>query len=209
MIFSLYLKSIWQEPLPAWMSSDTWAFPSGHMLFTVTFYGWMALELRKIWLSFCVGLLMLGVGWALMHFGYHSIRDIGGAIGFGTLILVAYYFLLRISVVGKNLPLLGIFLSPLTALFIYLVPKYFPYVYEAQGHLTGFSTGWFLWNKYGKQDLTKPERMRALLMSFLGAVIFMGLGFWVPKAPITILTLSFLMGISISFPGFGLFYRKK
>lgn len=209
MIFSLYLKSIWQEPLPLWIKSDTWAFPSGHMLFTVSFYGWMAFELRKKWLGICAGLIIVGVAWALMHFGYHGPRDIWGAIGFGALTLVAYYFLLQVRLVKENLPLLGLFLSPLTALFICWVPKYFAYAYEAQGQLMGFSLGWFLWNKYCKKELIKSEKSRALLLSFLGAAVFMGLGFLTPKTRVVVLLLSLFMGVSISFPGFGLICRKR
>lgn len=209
MVFSLYLKSIWQEPLPAWMNSDTWAFPSGHMLFTVTFYGWMAFEFRKRWLSICAGTIMLGVGWALVHFRYHTLRDVMASVGFGGATLIAYYFFLKVPLIKRNLPLVGLILSPLTIFFIYLIPKYFAYAYEAQGQLVGFSGGWFLWNRYCRQDLSKPEKIRALLVSFLGAAIFVGLGFVAPKEPITVLILSCLMGFSISFPGFGLLYRKK
>ncbi len=209
MIFSLCLKSIWQEPLPAWMNSDTWAFPSGHMLITVTFYGWMAFELRKLWFSMAIVIIMLGVGWALVHFTYHTLRDVLASVGFGGLTLVAYYFLLRTPFIKKNLSLLGIFLSPLTALFIYLTPKYFSYAYEAQGQLMGFSLGWFLWEKYGKKNLTRPEKIRVLLLSVLGAAVFMGLGFLAPKMPLTVLILTFFMGLSISFPGFGFICRER
>lgn len=208
MIFSLYLKSIWQVPLPSWLKSDTWAFPSGHMLFTVVFYGGMACELRQTWMSLGGLLVMGGVAWALMYFGYHEVRDILGGIGFGGLILIAYYFCRRLSFVKENLPLGGLILSPLTFLFIYLVPKYFSYVYEVQGQLMGFSLGWFLWNKYCRPELSKPEKVKALLVSLLGALICVGIGFLIPKTAALILGVGALMGFSIAFPGFGLLCKK-
>ncbi len=208
-IFNLYLKSIWQEPRPAWLPGDSWAFPSGHMKFTLCFYGWLAFEYRKKWLSVSAALIMLGVGWALVHFRYHTPRDVLASVGFGGLTLIAYYFFLKISFIKKNLPLAGLVLSPLTALFIYLIPKYFSYVYEAQGQLMGFSLGWFLWDKYCPAELTKGEKIMNVILSFLGAGVFIGLGFMVPKTPILVLALSFLAGLSISFPGFGVFCRKR
>lgn len=93
MIYNLGLKSIWKVPLPPLL--DGWAFPSGHMHAAVIFWGWLSIEIRRVWFSEIVLLILLIVAYGLLYHGYHWPLDILGAIGFGGLSLVIYAWLNR------------------------------------------------------------------------------------------------------------------
>lgn len=76
-VFNSLLKCIFKVPLPPALNITDWyAFPSGHMQSAAMFYGWLAYRYNEKWLWIVTTILLLGIGWALQHFGYHDLRDV-------------------------------------------------------------------------------------------------------------------------------------
>lgn len=91
MVFTCTLKTI----LTALGCSP--AFPSGHTLSVVTFYGWLGSwtdcwGISKMWrrLTLTVGLVFYG--WALWFKGYHNVPDIAAAAFIGASLLTLYKY---------------------------------------------------------------------------------------------------------------------
>lgn len=155
MILAKFLKNIWQIPLPEHLGIKEYTFPSGHMQATVAFYGWVMLECRTKTVAAICSIIMLGVAFGLMHFGYHIPRDILGALGFAAVTLAIYRFLL-IKFFINTPERIGILLSVIGLILIYQLPS-IPFLWLPEGALVGFSIGWNiaksapmpigLWNK--------------------------------------------------------------
>lgn len=94
-LFNLFLKYSFAIPLSEErFGKGAFAFPSGHMLSVITFYGWLAYRYHSKLLYICVGILFSGVIFNLFHFEYHLARDIVGAFFFGGILLGVYRYLL-------------------------------------------------------------------------------------------------------------------
>lgn len=155
MIFSKFLKNIWQIPLPLHLVLEGYAFPSGHMQGATVFYGWIMLQCRSIIVTLICSGIMLGVAFGLLHFGYHIPRDIFGALGFALLTIALYHYLLTKFFVNKE-EMSGVFLAVIGLLLIFQLPSII-FLWLAEGALVGFSVGWIiaksapmpmgLWNK--------------------------------------------------------------
>lgn len=91
-VYNLFLKSLFEIPLPETLGKTGWAFPSGHMHVCVVFWGWLTLTYPGTWRKY-IGLfaIYLGAGYALIDSGYHYFNDILGAIGFGGITLAVVY----------------------------------------------------------------------------------------------------------------------
>jgi len=148
MVFNPWLKSLWQIPLLPSLGKVGWSFPSGHTQAAFALYGWLAWEFRQRWLYLTVLVLLGGIGWGLVHFGYHRPVDIPGGILFGLISFLAYYYVLQTPLGKKqNLPLLGLLLFAVGWGFVAAIPGRAPaHMAMAQGALLGFSLG-CLWNK--------------------------------------------------------------
>ncbi|MGE3319589.1 MAG: phosphatase PAP2 family protein [Candidatus Berkiella sp.] len=173
MVYNVYLKSIWQIPLPAPL--EGWAFPSGHMHSTMAFWGALALEYKRFWFRILVLMILAMSGFALVYSGYHYPIDILGAVAFGSLTLLVYRFLLQQSFC-KELPYrLGFLLIPLATLCILLTPPEARklHLWQAYGAMIGFTIGWGL---LSTQQLTKRftfnaiQRLKVLSMALAGAL---------------------------------------
>ncbi len=73
-----------------------YAYPSGHMQLAVTFYGFLALQSREVWVKLLVAIILFGIGFSLIHFKYHTMLDILGAVCFSS-ILLSFDQILRIK----------------------------------------------------------------------------------------------------------------
>ena len=171
MIVSTFLKSIWQIPLPEHLNSQGWAFPSGHMQFAVVFWGWLAWEVRKTWVSITVATMIALVGWALIYLGYHSLRDIIGAFAFGTLSLVIYSQTLRWSTLDSKLSI-GMISTFIGGVMIAFLPHNFPHVWIAEGAIAGFTLGLFVHAhvKLRRAD-AMLQKLAQLFIAFVGIAV--------------------------------------
>lgn len=123
MILNSFLKSIFQIPLPDHLNIKTYAFPSGHMSSAITFYGWLVLNTKNNFIRFILATLIAGVGYSLIHKGFHNIYDIAGSIFFSAILLGIYTWLARKKAVSNNPPLLGYLMIVLSAGIIWYFSK--------------------------------------------------------------------------------------
>lgn len=91
-IINKILKSWFAIPLSSVLNKEGYAFPSGHMQAAFIFYGWLFINIRNGLLRFIFITILCGIGFGLIHYGYHNYFDIIGAIGVGTIIQLIYYF---------------------------------------------------------------------------------------------------------------------
>lgn len=123
MILNSFLKSIFQIPLPAHLNIETYAFPSGHMSTAITFYGWLVLNTKNNFIRFILVALIAGVGFSLIHKGFHNFYDIAGSIFFSAILLGIYTWLARKKEVSNNPPLLGYLIIVFSAGIIWYFSK--------------------------------------------------------------------------------------
>src|SRR6476620_614074 len=72
MIVNVALKWTFQVALaPSIGNPHGYAFPSGHMQSSTVFYGWLDYKIDNKVFRIAALAVILGVGFALMHFGYH------------------------------------------------------------------------------------------------------------------------------------------
>ncbi len=123
MILNSFLKSIFQIPLPPHLNIETYAFPSGHMSSAITFYGWLALNTKNNFIRFILVSLIAGVGYSLIHKGFHNIYDIAGSIFFSAILLGIYTWLARTKQISNNPPLLGYLMITFLSVIIWYFSK--------------------------------------------------------------------------------------
>ncbi len=168
-IYNLWLKSLFKMPLPATVGHEGWGLPSGHVHVSFIFWGWLALQLKPKWLK-AICLTIIGLhSVAVVQAGFHFPVDVIAAIGFGSLTLGLYSYLLRKNIFQNTPALLGIFLSGITLGCIFALPAdtVKNYLWQSQGALIGFSLGWL---NLIQHNVTKPNDFRVPLTQLLIAV---------------------------------------
>jgi hypothetical protein len=157
---------MWHIPLPPEVSSDGYAFPSGHMQSSAAFWGWLAYELRKKWLNYFVITLLFAIGCSLIYMGYHNYNDVIFANIFA-LVEILFYRLILTKVEKEEEPYLGLAFAVLAILVIFIIPKSMPNLWLALGAMLGFSIGSKANNKLIKikeSDFRIPKNCLALLL---------------------------------------------
>lgn len=94
-IVNVALKAFFKIPLSPSLGVVGFAFPSGHMQLATVFYGWILLRFPYGLCRIPVLVLLLCIAAALVHYGYHNIPDILGALVSGIVIITAYSFALK------------------------------------------------------------------------------------------------------------------
>lgn len=102
LIINPLLKSYWQIPLAPHLGNG-FAFPSGHMQAAVVFWGFLAWEIDKAGIYLCVLCGLVGMGFSLVHMGYHQYLDVFGAVIFGLTTLLGYGIILNSLKLSKSL----------------------------------------------------------------------------------------------------------
>lgn len=155
MVLNVLLKSIFLIPLAPELGIKGFAFPSGHMQVSVVLYGALLRAYPRPLLRGILLIILAGIGFGLIHQGYHTLTDVGGAIVFGIFTLYGFSKAALLSRVQKNPALLGLYLIPLTALMmggIELRTGIPPHIAKTFMGLAGFSFFWlgltlFVWKK--------------------------------------------------------------
>jgi len=129
-IYNVYLKQLFQMPLPAYMH-EGFAFPSGHMHSAFVFWGYLATQYRSIMVKAMLGAMIIIGGYGLVYSGYHYPQDILGAWGFGALSIFIYRYL-------PQQP--GFILAMAAALLMCFMDQIKPDMWWALGILITFST---------------------------------------------------------------------
>ncbi len=92
------LKIFFHLPRPYWVNPDvraltshsSFAFPSGHSLGAVTFWGLLATGIRRRGFTLLVAFLVVSVGVSRIFLGVHFPSDVIAGFGFGLLILIGF-----------------------------------------------------------------------------------------------------------------------
>ncbi|MBA4749022.1 MAG: phosphatase PAP2 family protein [Alphaproteobacteria bacterium] len=168
MLLNPYLKSLFEIPLNPCLQKTGWAFPSGHMQTTFSLWGWLIWEIKRKDFALFGVLLITAVGGSLLHFQYHNLLDLGGAVGFGALTLLIYKAACTF-LPPKNHPYLGTMMAALGLVLIYLTPENLPHMWIAEGALVGFSLGWGAYHRWDRDSWTFKKRF-TVATAFIGIV---------------------------------------
>lgn len=144
-ILNLWLKSIFQVPLPEAVGHEGWAFPSGHMTATAVFYGWLAYSIRRPWAWVAFTALLGAEGWAIVKLGYHYPSDIWASVVVSSCLLVLYGWLATRRIFdGGAVAFLGVVMALLSVAMIMGIPKerWELYLFVSLGSLIGVYTAW-------------------------------------------------------------------
>lgn len=142
LIVAAFIKHLFKVPLMPHLG-EGWSFPSGHMFAACTFWGFLALELRNKIFSIFVTVLLIGIGFSLMHGNYHILIDVLAAVVFSFIYIILYRFLLSSTPLDQNNALLGLFAFLFGGLLIYSMP-FKPIFYLPMGALLGLAIGCLL-----------------------------------------------------------------
>lgn len=126
-ILNTYLKNYWQVPLDPRVGQG-YAFPSGHMQIAFVFWGFLAWHFKNLALRIFVGLITLGIGWALVQKGYHIPKDVLASFIAGA--IVVFFAVVIDKIGGENEKYFILILFALTGLLMYVRPSplYAPHV---------------------------------------------------------------------------------
>ena len=117
-INNMVLKTLFTIPLEPYLHHAGYAFPSGHMQFATVFYTWLALY-SVSWLSrVFLALLLIGIGFGLVHYGYHSIDDVLAGLTVGLVLVMLYRYALHHC--AKILPWILLGLTTISLIYIHI-----------------------------------------------------------------------------------------
>jgi len=200
MIFNAFLKSIWQIPRPAEMGTG-FAFPSGHMQTAVVFWCWIGFEFRHKYLWLFIAFLLSGIAFGLIHFNYHILRDILGALLFGSLTIFCYASLLKTPFFRLYISASGLILALISIPLLIYNTRDSLSLWLAEGSLVGFSLGWLLQSKIGTIASSLRIKLIQITVALLGilAIQFLFLG-CIPHPPqaLSVFVAYFAMGFWVS-----------
>lgn len=94
LVVNVALKGTFKVPLALSLHKVGYAFPSGHMQLATVFYVWLALYLPFWWLRVVIACMLAGIGAALIHYGYHDLKDVLGGFSCGLLLIACFGYLL-------------------------------------------------------------------------------------------------------------------
>jgi membrane-associated phospholipid phosphatase len=150
-VFSALLKTIFRVPLNPALGIEGFSFPSGHMQAAVAFYGWLFLSYPQRLIRGALLVILGGIGWALIHKGYHVFLDVAGAVAFGSLTIYAFRKITPLPFFQRNPARLGFCLLPLIGVMMAIlsyrtgIPKH---TWKVPCILSGFSLSWFLFHHH-------------------------------------------------------------
>lgn len=137
LILNPALKTFYHIPLPSHLG-EGFAFPSGHMQAAAVFWGCLAFEWNKKWLTVSILFLLTGIGFALIHLNYHNFLDVSSAVLFAMITLIIYHFLYQLFN-HKNPAWIGFSLLMFTIPLLYYISDLKPTVWLAVTALLGLS----------------------------------------------------------------------
>ncbi len=95
MVFNAYLKSVFQVPLNPEIGKIGWAYPSGHAMFDVVFWGALFIQTRKPWVLVLGLAISISGFFGMVYKRYHNWPEILGGVCSGGLVLTAFYCWIR------------------------------------------------------------------------------------------------------------------
>ncbi|MBA2709171.1 MAG: hypothetical protein H0U57_01060 [Tatlockia sp.] len=161
------LKITFKVPLSPSIHHVGFAFPSGHMQLATTLYLWFAMRVHNIWFSALIFLLLCGIAWGTIHFGYHNFFEISGGVFFALVTLFFYYF-----VEIKAPKILAAIVITLATLLLIYIQFYLPMPNAWKGF-------YGLWGFIIAEKIVKPKsfltnkrvKLLATIFFLLGAIV--------------------------------------
>lgn len=142
-VFNAFLKSVFKVPLNPALGKEGFAFPSGHMQTAVVVYGWVCLIYTHRLVRGALLLILGGIGYGLIHQGYHDFPDVFAAVVVGITTVYGFVHLVRLSPLQKNPARLGLALLLFSGILMILLPRIPAHLWKTLFLLTGFSLSWF------------------------------------------------------------------
>lgn len=167
-IINATLKATFAIPLNPSLGIEGFAFPSGHMQSSVILYGWFIKNNRKYWLKTLNVILLIGIGFGLVHFGYHDYIDVFGGVFVGISLIMIFSKLSDIY--GIRLLVSLISFGALLLIYLSITYRILEYVWKMYYALLGVvcSTYYFR-NRYLIPNL--PDKISATVLLFILLVI--------------------------------------
>ena len=192
MIYSHALKVSFQISSPLY----GFVFPSGHMLASTVFYGWIAYQYKNIILSILTAALLIGVAISLVHANYHEYFHVVGGFFFAILLMIAYQYILLKKPLWINR--FSIIVATILMLYIYLKIG----AISASSWLGYYALIGFIFSSavFQEKALLKKSNMIKIFISILSflAIFSIGYIFKFIDAPVYLFQLKWLfIGISI------------
>ena len=82
------------EPL---VSEGGYSFPSGHAMISTAFWGWLAMELRRKWVTALAVVLVAGVMFSRVYLGVHWPRDVLAGAGCGLALIGSAHLFVKLE----------------------------------------------------------------------------------------------------------------
>lgn len=178
------LKNLFQTPRPYVMSDEViqivdqhgYGLPSGHMMNSLVFWGYLVYYLQKRWLVVVLGFYLVLVAWARMYGGVHYPQDIIAGFLFGLLTLWIYIRLVdRFPPIWKQYGSViqiafVMILAALSLLFVF----YDPDGLASVGVLIGAGLGIVLENRATRFD-TRGTALQKLMRYIVGILLLLAL----------------------------------
>lgn len=155
------LKYTFRIPLSPSLGKAGFAFPSGHMQTSATFYGWLFNSTNKNIIKVGIVIILFGIALGLMHFNYHDIVDVVGGIACAILLISLYKYLLKRYGDG-NLSIISVILSTFLMIYIHAVDGIRSHSFMAYYSLIGLSASEFILRNR-QADLTNVYKFIATL----------------------------------------------
>jgi hypothetical protein len=128
-IINVALKATFQIPLAPFLNKTGFAFPSGHMQLAAIIYGWLAFKIPSTRLRILISVVLIGISFGLVHFGYHTFIDVLGGVFFAVLLITLYAFMQCEH--NKILPWLLATISSIAMLYIAWISTILPHAWVA------------------------------------------------------------------------------
>lgn len=185
------------------------AFPSGHAMNPLTFWGLVAWTWRRKWLTAAVAVVVFLIGISRLYLGVHWPLDILGGWAFGA---IGLWFFIRTARFwrgegqGFGLQLIVAILFPLVALLLailFVSPDAMHNVLPMAGAYMGMGVGFALEERYVDFDPRAGSVLTQVLKVALGFGLIMAIRVGVKAAlgdsdPVTLIRY-FLMGLSATY----------
>lgn len=119
-LLNVALKVTFKVPLAEFLHKPGYAFPSGHMQLSSVLYLWLGYHFRHRTFHILLAVLLTGISFGLVHFGYHTLVEVVAGFFVASLLVAGYLQLLKHW--QGSAPLLLLTIAPM--LLIYIKAQY-------------------------------------------------------------------------------------
>ena len=157
---NLFLKDFYQDPRPDPIfaldsrTGNSFGWPSGHAQMAIVLWGWLAIQVQRIWLKISLWTIAVLICVSRIYLGVHDVGDVLGGILLGALTL---YVWVKLDVAGRLIAGLELFGLPKLVLLLFVaqvifVGLHFGGTLDFVGSwMWGLMMGWFVGHETDKR----------------------------------------------------------